>query len=138
MRFIIPLAFIAGLGATSVAFAEAPTRELKTDAQPRAISAAELRAQIDKLGCDVRTLKDEARHYEAYIVDRASGGAIEAIFDKTSGELLGARLAREGHESQAHDEARERHEPRAEETRERADAKQDRDARAHHRRDADD
>jgi hypothetical protein len=139
MRFIIPLAMIAGLGATSFALAEAPTRELKADAQPRAMINAELTAQIDKLGYDVRRLKAEDQHYEALIVDRGSGGAVEATFDRTSGELLGAKLTSEDHRGRQHEEARERREPRkVEETSERADVKKDQDSRAHERRDADD
>lgn len=139
MRFIIPLAIIAGLGATSFALAEAPTRELKSDAQPRAISVAVLKAQIDELGYDVRKLKAEEKHYEAYIVNRANGGAVEATYDRTSGELLGARLASESHADRQHAEARERREPRkGEETNERAEVKKDRDSHAHERRHADD
>jgi hypothetical protein len=139
MRFIIPLAIIAGLGATSFALAEAPTRERKSDAQPRAISVAILKAQIDELGYDVRKLKAEEKHYEAYIVDRRSGGAVEAIYEKASGELLGARLAGESHADRKHDEARERREPgKGEETNERAEVKKDRGSHADKRRDSDD
>ncbi len=139
MRFIIPLAIIAGIGASSFALAEAPTRERKADAQPGAISRAELIALIDKLGCDVRRLKAEDRHYEAVIVDRASGGAVEATFDKATGELLGAKLASEDHAAGRDEEARERREPRkADETNERADVKKDHDSRVRERRDADD
>jgi hypothetical protein len=139
MRFIVPLAVIAGLGAASYALAEAPTRELKTDAQPRAISVAVLKARIDELGYDVRRLKAEEKHYEAYIVDRASGGAVEATYDRTSGDLLGARLASESHADREHEEARERREPRnGEETNERAEVRKDRDSHRHEHRDADD
>lgn len=139
MRFIIPLAIIAGIGATSFALAEAPTRELKSDAQPRAISVAVLETQIDALGYDVRKLKAEEKHYEAHIVDRRSGGAVEATYDRTSGELLGARLASESHADREHEEARERREPgKGDETNERAEVKKDRDSHAHQRRHADD
>ncbi len=139
MRFIIPLLVITGLGASGAALAEIPARDLKADAQPRAFTAADLRARFEKLGYDVRRLKAEDRHYEAYMIDRASGGAVEATFDKTSGELVGAKLAQEGHEAREHEEARERREPhKAEETRGHADVKKDRDVRAHDRRDADD
>lgn len=138
MRYVIPLAIIAGLGAT-VALAEIPARDRKTDAQPRAFIAADLRASYEKMGYEVRRLKAEDRHYEAYLVERKSGGAVEATYDKTSGELLGARPASESHEAREHEEARERREPRkGEETHERAGADQDRDSHAHQRRHADD
>ncbi len=139
MRFVIPLAIIAGLGAASFALAEAPTRELKADAQPRAISDSDLKAQIERLGYDVRKLKAEERHYEAQIVERASGGAVEATYDKSSGELLAARPASESHQTHEHEKAREHREPgKADETRERAEAGKDRDSRAHGHHDADD
>ena len=94
MRYMIPLAIIAAVG-TGIALAEVPTRDLKADAQRRAFTAADLRARFEQLGYEVRRLKAEDRHYEAHMVDRASGGAVEATFDKVSGELIGARPARE-------------------------------------------
>ncbi len=139
MRFVIPFAIIAGLGATSFALAEAPTRELKADAQPRAISDTDLTARIDQLGYDVRRLKAEDRHYEAYLVERKSGGAVEATYDKTSGELLGARLASDSHAAGEHEKARERGAPRAaDETREHTDGRKDHDSRARRHGAADD
>ncbi len=138
MRF--PLAIVVGLGATTFALAEASTRAPANDAQPPAISVAALKAQLAELGYHVARLEAEETHYEAYMVERRSGGAVEATYDKTTGVLLGARLAREDHVDRAHDEARERREPgKDEETNERAAGRdKNRDSHARERPHGDD
>jgi hypothetical protein len=137
MRFIIPLAVAVGLGTSGLAFADIAAREQKAGAQPRVISEAELKAQMDNLGYDVRRFNAEDRHYEVYLIDRASGGAVEAKFDKATGDLVGAKLAQDNHEVREREDARERHERRkSDEIRERVGG--DRDARAHERRDSED
>ncbi len=138
MRFVIPFAVVIGLGASGIALAESPARLHKTDAQERAKSEADLRAKIDRLGYDVRRLTEEERHFEAHIVDRASGGAVVATFDK-SGELVRARLARVDREARERDESRDLCvTPKSERGREHADAKSDRDSCAHEREEAED
>jgi Peptidase propeptide and YPEB domain len=128
MRF--PLAIVVGLGATTFALAEATTREPVNGAQPPAMSVAALKAQLVELGYDVARLKAEATHYEAYLVERRTGGAVEATYDKTSGVLLGARLARDDHADRAHEGAREP--GKSEETNERA-GRHDKDRESHAR-----
>ncbi len=107
MRFVIPFAVVLGLGASGIALAESPARAHKTDVQERAISAADLKAKVDKLGYDVRRLTEEEHYFEAHIVDRASGGAVEARFDK-SGELVRAKLAQDDREARERNEGRDR------------------------------
>lgn len=125
MRFVIPLAIIIGLTASGIALAEGLARDGKGDAQTRAVAEVDLRAKIDKLGYDVRRLREEGRHFEAQIVDRASGGAVEATFDK-SGELVRAKLAEDSGEGCEGNESREHHTVRkSDERRARADAARD-------------
>ncbi len=136
MRFVIPFAVVIGLGASGIALAETPARAHKTDAQGRAISETDLRAKIDKLGYDVRRLTEEERHFEAHIVDRASGGAVEATFDK-SGELVRAQLAGDDREARERDEGRD-HCVVSHSEHERAGAKGDHDSCAGERREIED
>ena len=72
-----PLAIVVGLGATTFALADASTRAPANEVQPPAISVAALKAQLAELGYHVARLEAEETHYEAYMVERRSGGAVE-------------------------------------------------------------
>jgi peptidase YpeB-like protein len=137
MRFIIPLAVVAALGASGIALAEIPARDHKADAQAPAMSEGDIKGKIAKLGYDVRWLETKDRHYEAHLVDRASGGAVEATFDKSSGELIGAKLAQDDRDAREHKETRKSRE-KHEESREREHVKEHDSSREGERRDSDD
>jgi hypothetical protein len=136
MRFVIPLAVIAGLGAAGIASAETSAIEPRVNAQARAISPADLRAKLEKLGYDVHRVKAGEQHYEADLVERTSGGAVRAMFDKSSGELVGAKLAQDDDQARDRKETRDDREAREpNEARERK-GKSDRERSEHPRRDA--
>jgi hypothetical protein len=52
-----------------------------------------MRQKIEDLGYDVRRLKSEYGRFEAHIVDRRSGGGVEAEFSARTGDLIRAKPA---------------------------------------------
>jgi hypothetical protein len=107
MRTILALAMIAVLGGFGVALANDQGRNDERAAQARAISADDMKAKADKLGYDVEHLKKDDDHYHAHLIDRETGAGVEAAFDKKTGELVSAQLAREDRETGERDESRE-------------------------------
>jgi hypothetical protein len=130
MRYILALAMLVGIGGSAIALTDDQGTSSAVDSQRRSVSATEITAKLDKLGYDVRRLKTGRDHYKAYMVERASGGAVEATFSKASGDLLGAKLAegerqarepeeiRDRKETQERRDSREQHERKHQESRE--------------------
>ena len=107
MRTIFALAMIAVLGGFGVALANDQGRNDDGAAQARAVSADDMKARADKMGYDVEHMKKDDEHYHARLIDRESGAGVTAAFDKDTGELVEAKLARENHEANDSDESRE-------------------------------
>ena len=60
---------------------------------PKRVSIEAMRQKIETLGYEVRRLKVNDGVFKAQIVERQSGGAVRAIFDLATGELIRAKLA---------------------------------------------
>jgi hypothetical protein len=60
-----------------------------------AIPADQVKANIDRLGYDLDRMKEHDGMYKVRLIDRASGGKVNAAFDGTTGELMHAKLAHE-------------------------------------------
>ncbi len=94
MRKFVILATLATLGATIVSAAAANAeRACRQSRETKAIAADDMKARIDKLGYDVRRLKSDDGCFRTTIVDRNSGGAVRALFNAATGELVRASLA---------------------------------------------
>jgi hypothetical protein len=116
MRIISALAMVAVLGGLGTAFANDHVRNDERAAP--AISTKAMKAQIGAMGYDVVRLKQDDGMYKARIVEHESGAGVKAAFDKQSGELIGAKLARDNHEAgEREHEAGERKESREQESR---------------------
>jgi hypothetical protein len=94
MRTQFILAALAGLAITGAALADDHAKDRRHENALTSISAETMRQKIDGLGYDVRRLKSEHGRFEAHIVDRQSGGGVEAVFSAGTGELLRAKLSR--------------------------------------------
>jgi hypothetical protein len=139
MQYIFTLTMIAGLSASGIALADNREGGREAVAQERIMSAAELTTTIERLGYEVRHLKADDEHFDAHLIDRTSGGAVEAKFNTSSGDLIGARLAHDDREVRERKEERERRETREhEELRDYKDAKKHRESHDQKRRNADD
>ena len=66
-----------------------------------------MKAKADKMGYDVEHMKKDDEHYHARLIDRESGAGVTAAFDKESGELVEAKLARDDQGAGEHKESRE-------------------------------
>ena len=119
MRYILALAMLVGIGGSAIALTDDQGTSSAVNSQRRSVSATEITAKLDKLGYDVRRLKTGKNHYEAYMVERASGGAVKATFSKASGDLLGAKLAENEYKAREREEVRDR-----KETQERRDSRE--------------
>ena len=104
MRKILAFAAVAIIGLAGAAYAADQAQDKTT--KP-AISTEQMKAQIDKLGYDVQHLKRGDGAYKMHLIDRETGGRVEARFDGKTGELVRARLARAEHEADARDETAE-------------------------------
>ncbi len=93
MRNILTFTSIAvligtiGIGTIGPALAQTERPQAR-----QAISIETMKQKIDALGYDVRRVKVHRGVFKARIVERQSGGVVEAIFDRTDGELVRARL----------------------------------------------
>jgi hypothetical protein len=97
MRNILILATLATLGAAiTPAVADDLERGCRQGAQANPISADDLKARIDKLGYDVRRLKNDDGCFKTTLIERNSGGAVRATFNAATGELVRASLASRG------------------------------------------
>jgi hypothetical protein len=112
MRKISALAMIALLGGFGAALANDQTPADAPAAQERPMSADAVKEKADAMGYDVEHLKTDGDRYKARLRDRESGAGVKAAFDKETGELTGAKLARGEHERGERKEARERKESR--------------------------
>ena len=61
--------------------------------QTETVSIDAMKQRIDNLGYEVRRIEAEHGCFEAYIIDRRSGGGVKATFSRADGELLRAKLA---------------------------------------------
>jgi len=94
MRKFVILATLATLGATIVpAAADNAERACRQSRETKAISTDDMKARIDQLGYEVRSLKSDDGCFRTTIVDRNSGGAVRALFNAATGELVRASLA---------------------------------------------
>ena len=59
---------------------------------PQPVSISAMRQKIEALAYNVRRIKVDDGVFKAQIVERQSGGAVEAIFDLSTGELIRAKL----------------------------------------------
>jgi hypothetical protein len=124
MRYILALAMLASIGGSAIALTDDQGTSSAVNSQRRSVSATEITAKLDKLGYDVRRLKTGKNHYEAYMVERASGGAVKATFSKASGDLLGAKLAENEYKAREREEVRDR-----KETQERRESREQQESR---------
>jgi hypothetical protein len=116
MRIISVLAMVAVVGGLGTAFAN--DRTLDQERAAPAISTEAMKAQIDAMGYDVARLKQNDDKYKVRLIDRESGAGVKAAFDKETGELVGAKLARDDHEAgEREHESGERKETREHESR---------------------
>ena len=91
MRRQLILAALTGLAITGVALADDHAKDRRRETALTSISVESLRQKINELGYDIRRLKSEDGRFKAHIVDRQSGGSVEAIFNVETGELLRAK-----------------------------------------------
>ena len=84
----------------------------KSATEQHAISVGQITANVDKLGYDVGRTKEDDGAYKMRLIDRASGGKVDAAFDANTGKLLHAKLAREDDNLKRRDEVRDRREDR--------------------------
>jgi hypothetical protein len=91
MRTLTTCAALVGLAALAMPALADDHATTGSDRSGMAVTAQTLRQTIDGLGYDVLRLKPEHGRFEAHIVDRASGGRVEAVFSARTGELIRAR-----------------------------------------------
>jgi hypothetical protein len=90
MRKLTTFAALLGFVALSApALADDPAKDHSD--RIRTVTADTMRQKIDDLGYDIRRLKSEHGRFEAYIVDRQSGGAVAAVFSASTGDLIRAK-----------------------------------------------
>lgn len=82
-------AVTVALGMSGAALAEGEKTTCMSPA--KAVSADAIKADMDQLGYDVLSLKTDDGYLKARIVDRDSGGMVNATFDPVTGELLRAK-----------------------------------------------
>jgi hypothetical protein len=104
MRTILALAAVAVVGFTGAAYA---TDQARDKTQDRVITADQMKATIDQLGYDVDRMKMDDGAYKARLIDRDSGGTVNAAFNAKTGALMRAKLARDEHEADEREETRE-------------------------------
>lgn len=112
MRTMLALAAAVVVGATATAYATDQARDGTKSATQRAIPASQIKISVDKLGYDVERTKEHDGIYRMRLVDRATGGKVDAAFDVNTGELMSAKLAREDSKAERRDERREQKERR--------------------------
>lgn len=96
MRTIAAFTTIAVLAGTiGIGLAQGVNSHSRHESQQNTISIAAMKQKIDALGYDVRRLKTDDGVFRTRIVDRQTGGVVKATFDRTSGELVRARLGSE-------------------------------------------
>jgi hypothetical protein len=110
MRTILALAAAVVVGATAAAYATDRAHDGTKSAAQHAIPAGQIKINVDKLGYDVERTKGRDGIYKMRLVDRATGGKVDAAFDANTGELMYAKLAREDSGAERHEETRERKE----------------------------
>lgn len=91
MRTQIALAALIGVAIISPALAGEHSMSRQHQPAIASISPETLRQKIYNLGYDLRRLEAEHGRFEAHMVDRQSGGAVEAVFDGATGELVQAK-----------------------------------------------
>jgi hypothetical protein len=91
MRRIVTLAVIATLGA-AIGVALADDGKVAREDGSQTTSLAAIKQNFDSLGYDVRRPKVGDGVFKVQLIDRQSGGAVKAIFDLTTGELVRAKL----------------------------------------------
>jgi hypothetical protein len=134
MRTILALAAVAVIGVAGAAYATDQARE-KT--QERVITADQMKVKIGQLGYDVDRIKEDDAAYKARLIDRDSGGRVNATFDAKTGALMHAKLAREEHEAEEREETREDREADAKKSEKADAARERRQGRDEHRGDRD-
>lgn len=92
MRMTSTLAAIAAVFGTSGA-ALADTDEPVGKSQALPLATELVKAEMDRIGYDVLSLKSDDGLLKARIRDRDTGGVVKATFDPATGELLRAKLA---------------------------------------------
>jgi hypothetical protein len=93
MRRIAAFTAVALLmGTVGLAVADDSTTASAREPVTPLISLDAMTQKIDALGYDVDRLKVDHGRFEARIVDRQTGGVVEAIFSMTTGELVRAKL----------------------------------------------
>jgi len=81
------------LGAAAPALADSDCRVDTCASAESTISIETMKKNIEDLGYSVRRLTIDDGCFKAVIVDRATGGAVQAKFSLTTGDLIVARLA---------------------------------------------
>jgi len=84
------LAALLGLALTAPAMADDHAKDRAVRMRD-AVSAQTMRQKIDDLGYDVLRLKSEHGRFFTRIIDRQSGGGVDAEFSVETGDLIGAR-----------------------------------------------
>jgi hypothetical protein len=85
MIIIAGAAVLLGIGGIGLAIAGS--------AGEKANMIRAMKQKIDALGYDVRRLRIDDGVFKTLIVDRESGGAVKATFDRANGEFVRAKLA---------------------------------------------
>ncbi len=57
------------------------------------ITPEEMKSKLNDLGYYVRRLETEHDRFEAYLIERKSGGGVIATFNRQAGQLIKARLS---------------------------------------------
>ncbi len=91
LKTMIGFALATTLLTTLPASADRDRREAPASG-PESVSTQAMAEKLNDLGYDVRRLESEERHFEAHMVERKSGGAVKARFDRKDGELIHAEL----------------------------------------------
>jgi hypothetical protein len=93
MRKIMIVAAAAAIASlTGAAIANEELRASRDVPQEQRISPDEMKANLDKLGYDVRRLEQDDGRFQAHLIERQSGGAVKATFKARTGELIRAKL----------------------------------------------
>lgn len=90
MRKQMIFAALLGFALTAPALADDHAKD-GADRMRDAVSAPAMRQKIDALGYDVLRLKSEHGRFFARIIDRQSGGGVDAEFSARTGDLIRAR-----------------------------------------------
>jgi hypothetical protein len=92
-KSIAVAAIMIVVGLTQAASAHEEKQTCRNEQGAERLSSEQFQRKIDDLGYTIRRLEDKRGCIEAHLIDRSSGGSVEALFNAATGELVRARPA---------------------------------------------